>query len=359
MSEKPVYYAAVYGDAEDNTHTMVIDESEGAGEGYDVVYVDADNDNRLDETRERFEFPLGTTRHTDPLRIRLLVAAGGARVPYYVNFSAFPYTDDNHSVENIHANLRNSSYYEGEADLFGERRKIAISDLDSNGLFHDAEQGLFDGDRFFVDLDGDGETRSHGEDEESFPYGRYTRIAGQWFSIVASADGSRVEIACADPPLGKVEVPQRISRASLFSDTQPLYLKFVAGEDSAVAGTYTVHSVALYGGDRWQLPGAYSENRPTVTIREGETTRLVVGEPLKVEAAAVAKDEEGTIDFSLVITGIGGERYRWRKRPGAPPRPSLTDSILRFLSGTSDGRPGFEIVDQDGQVIARQQFEYG
>jgi len=44
-SARPVHYAAVLGDAADNVHTLVIDESGGTGKGYDTLYVDADNDN--------------------------------------------------------------------------------------------------------------------------------------------------------------------------------------------------------------------------------------------------------------------------------------------------------------------------
>jgi hypothetical protein len=289
----------------------------------------------------------------------LRVTAGGNTAPYWVNFSAFPYSDENHPLEKIHANLRNSSYYEGEANLFGKRRKIAIADLNSNGLFNDVEQGVFKGDRFFLDLDGDGEIQSHRELEESFPYGGHTQILDQWLSIAASPDGSRVEITRANPTLGKVEVPPRISHAELISDTQPLYLEFMAGEDQAVTGTYSVQSVRLIGSGAWRLPGTFPENPPSVTVREGQTTRLVLGEPLTVEAEAVEKDDQGNLDFCLAITGVGGERYRWTKPRSEPPSDGLFQSILGFLSGSYGGRPGFEIVGMDGKIITSQKFEYG
>ena len=102
-SSQPVYYAAQYGDAEDNVYTFLIDESGGPGTGYNVVYVDANNDNRIDASEERFEFQLGTTRKTHPLRLRILVRAGGAEAPYHVNFAAFPYSSEKHPIEKIHA----------------------------------------------------------------------------------------------------------------------------------------------------------------------------------------------------------------------------------------------------------------
>jgi hypothetical protein len=344
-SDKPVYYAARYGDAEENVYTFVIDESGGPGAGYDVVYIDANNDNRLDPQEERFEFRVGNPAHADPVRIRLLVAAGGVTAPYHVNFKAFTYSSEKHPVEKIHANLRNSSYYAGEAWLRGNWRKIAVADLDSTGLFNDVEQGLFDGDRFFVDLNEDGRLHDDRDRQESFPYGKYTRIAGDWYSIVASPDGSRVEIARADPPLGKVEAPPRISKALLVSATQPLYLDFGAGPDPAVAGTYRTERVVLLARDEpptgFQLSGRFGDDGPELTIRQGQTARLKAGSPLTVEAEAVPKDEEGTLDFSLEITGVGGERYRWRQKDRSSPKA------------------GFEIVDSSGEVVAAEEFEYG
>jgi hypothetical protein len=315
----------------------VIDESRGTGKGYDVVYVDANNDNRIDPEKERFDFRLSTISHDEPLRIGLLVTAGGVTAPYYVNFTAFPYSDDKNPAEKIHANLRNSSYYKGEAVLLDKRRKIAIADLNSNGLFNDVERGgEFKGDRFFVDLDDT--AGAEGREMKSFPYGRYTRIGGTWYSIVASPDGSLVEITNARPALGDIKAPSHISAARLVSPTQPLDLKFTNGADSAVAGEYRVQHVELLAeGERpggRTLYGWFPERGNKLTVREGRTAQLVAGLPLKIEPQ-VAIDEDRTLQISLRIIGAGGESYRWR-----PPA-------------------GFEIVDASGKQIASGDFEDG
>jgi hypothetical protein len=334
-SAKPIYYSAHYGDGKDSSYSFVLDESGGPGKGYDTIYVDANNDNRIDAGSERFAVTVGNPAHSEPIRIRLMVSSGGVTAPYHVSLSAFEYSDENHPIRSIHVNLRDSSYYVGEAMFQGERRQIAVGDLNSNGLFHDVEQGLFRGDRFFVDLDGDGRFANQRNPQESFPYGGFTRIAGQWYSIVASPDGSRVEIATAQPPLGRIEAPAGIEVARLNSPTQPLDLTFQDGVDQAVAGTYRVDSVRLLG-----LPGSFGERGPQLTVREGQTTRLEAGLPLKVEALA-SPDEERTLRISLRITGAAGETYRWSPRAG------------------SSSKAGFEIVDVSGKVIASGQFAYG
>lgn len=344
-TDKPIYYAAGYGDAKDKVYTFVLDESQGPGNGYDVVYVDADNNNRIHAEEERFSFQLGTTRKTVPLRIEILVAAGGVTAPYFVNFTAFPYTGDKHPIEKIHANLRNSSYYGGQAVFHGLRRRIAVADLNSNGLFNDVEQGLFRGDRFFLDLNLDGKLQNQSNLEEAFPYGKYTRIEGDWYSILASPDGSQVEIALADPPLGSVEAPPRICKAFLLSRTQPLSLELAHGADQAVAGTYRISHVRLLADGEphkgWALSGTFGDDGPKVTVHQGRTTRLVVGSPLEVTAQAVPKDDQGTLEFSLSIAGIGGEKYRWRQKD------------------SSSAKAGFEILDSSGKQIAAEEFDYG
>jgi hypothetical protein len=345
QSDNPIYYAATFGDAEDNVFAFAIDESGGTGKGYDLVYVDGNNDNRLDAEKERFEFTLSTRGNSVPLRIRLQVTAGGVTAPYYLNFAAFPYSDDKYLLEKIHANLRNGSYYQGEAVLLGRRRKIAIADLDSSGLFNDVEQGLFKGDRFFVDLKGNDASERRSERMDSFPYGRYTRIEGVWYSIVASPDGSRVEISRAQPALGKIEVPSRITDLTLSSPTQPLHLKFVDGSDDAVVGTYRVHWVRLLAeGEHFTgraLQGSFLGRGTELTVVEGQSTRLEAGLPLKVEPQILV-DEERTLGIRLQITGAGGESYRWSPR-----------------RGDSSSRAGFEILDSSGEQIASGKFEYG
>jgi hypothetical protein len=344
QSENPVYYAAELGDPEDNTFVFVIDESGGTGTGYDLVYVDCNNDNRIDSENERFKFLLGSSARTEPLRISLMVTAKGKVAPYFLNFSAFPYSDEKYLLEKIHANLRNSSYYQGEAELLGKRRTIAIADLDTNGLFNDVEQKLFKGDRFFVDLEAQAVLPGRSKRMESFPYGGYTRIEGVWHRIEVSPDGSRVEIVRERPALGKVQVPQRISAARLVSPTQALDLQFRNGLDAAVAGTYRAKSVDLLaegeGSGGRSLRGTFGGQEPELTVTEGQSTQLAVGLPLKVEAIIIV-DEQRTMRINLAISGVGGEMYRWSPRRG------------------TSSKAGYEIFGPNDELVVRGEFEYG
>jgi hypothetical protein len=334
-SNKPVYYAARYGDAKDSLYSVVLDESNGPGKGYDTLYIDANNDNRIDAAKERFPVRVGDLSQTGPIRIRLQVRAGGVTAPYDVSLSAFEYCDAKFPIPGIHITLRDSSYYVSEAVFGGKTRKIAVADLNANGLFNDVEHEPFQGDRFYVASD------EGGQFYQSFPYGGFTQIAGQWYSICGTPDGGRVEIISAQPPLGKIVAPEGIVGARLNAPNQPLDLDFQDGSDQAVAGTYRVHTVQLLADNGWALSGSFPDGEPELTVREGQTVRLAAGLPLKVEPQVVA-DEDRTLRISLRITGAGGETYRWSQRRGATTQP------------------GFTIVDLSGQrTLASGGFEYG
>jgi hypothetical protein len=92
-SKKRIYYAARYGDAKDNTYTVVIDESAGTGTGFNTLYADLNNDNRLDPNSEKFALALSglTTREARNVRLTLSVSAGGKMMPYAFDFKAFKY----------------------------------------------------------------------------------------------------------------------------------------------------------------------------------------------------------------------------------------------------------------------------
>ena len=344
-SRAPVYYAARYGDAEDNIFTFVIDESGGAGKGYDTLYVDADNDNRIDPDKERFTFKLRQA----PIRLKIQVRAGGRTAPYWVSFTAFLYSDEKHPKEKIHANLRDASYYAGEAVFDGKSRKIAIADLNSNGLFNDVEMGIFTGDRFFIDLNDDGSLKDDkGEDlQAGFPYAKYTQIRGRWYSIVARADGGSVTISTATPPLGLVKAPPMVASAVLRSKSQSCFPRFASGAAQGVAGTYQVQGIRLTAKDGsgrdWQTTGSFPKDAyPQVTIRENQTTRLNVGgPPFRIEPGISAKADGASLEITLQILGSAGEVYNW---------PAGNPSAVK---------PGIQVRDQSGRVQVSATLEYG
>ena len=321
-SKKLYYYAAKYGDADDKIHTLVLDESKGTGRGYDTVYVDLDNNNRIDANKEKFSFQLGTTRKTIPVRIKLTVTSGGKKIPYYFSFAAFPYTDENNPVEKVHATARNSSIFVGKANFGEGQYKIAIADLNSNGLFNDVEKGMFRGDRFFVDLNGDGKFKHPNfyptpGVEEGFPYGKYTRIDEKWYSIEATPDGTTIQITPAQPQLGTVLAQKNIETVELYSDIQSQRLRFSEGSAEAIIGTYDLAVIQL-SKDEWKCRGTFRSDRPKVIITPGVETRIDDVFPLQISIEPIAKSASDSVELKPKITGANGGSYRCPRGRGRP-----------------------------------------
>jgi len=344
-SKKPIFYAAGFGDAPDNVFTLVIDESAGAGKGYDVVYVDTNNNNRLDPEKEQHRFVVGTPFRADPIYVEFQVSVGGKVASHFYHFAAFSYSDRNFKQQNVHATLRNGSYRVGEAFLAGRKRRVALADLDSNGLFNHPEAELFRGERFFVDL-ADLGLQDPGGRLASFPYSQYTLIAGRWYSIAATPDGTELTITTAQPRFGTVETAAGVVGATLRSANQTLALQFTNREARGIEGTYEVRALSLEErtplGEPCRLQGRFLKKAPQMMIREGERAVLTAGYPLSLEIAASPGDKERTVALSLVLIGAGGESYSWTKQ-----------------ANRTAAKPRFSVLDAQGKAVGEGEFEYG
>ncbi|MBP7052545.1 MAG: hypothetical protein KBE65_16145 [Phycisphaerae bacterium] len=347
QSGRRVYYAARYGDAPDSVFTLVLDESRGTGTGHDTLYADLNNDNRITPENERFGFQLGTTRGAEPVRITLSVSAGGKTIPYAFDFTAFPYKDTDNPVERIHANCRDSTIMMGEATFGGKRCKVALADLDSNGLFNDYEQGVFRGDRFFVDLDENG-SFSHARGlTESFSYARYTEIAGTWYALEASPDGGTLQIRTARPTFGTVKAPANVKSVGLSSPKQFQQLEFKDGQAKALAGTYEVRNIAMEivdsNGARWTSRGRYGQAGPQVAIEPNHAATLASVLPLTIRVDVRQTSEPAVIELEPQIVDAFGGSF----------------STLRRNNSRHEPPAKLLVKDADGKQIAEANLEYG
>jgi len=100
-------------------------------------------------------------------------------------------------------------------------------------------------------------------------------------------------------------------------------------DDPSSGGVWTITSRGPWGGlDR-------------IVVKEDSTTRLRVGPPLVL--SAVPSGSGRTISFSFAVKGCSGETYQTAARNGR----------------RSAALPPFEIVAEDGRVLASGKFEYG
>jgi hypothetical protein len=348
-SAKRVYYAARYGDAKDNTYAFVIDESAGTHTRFDTLYVDLNNDNRLDPAREKFPLTLSglVVREARNVRVTLLISAGGKTIPYAVDFAAFPYKDREHPVEKLHATCRDSSVMVGEALFEGQRYKVALADLNSNGLFNDYEQDLFRGDRFFVDLNGNGTFDNDQGNQESFPYAQYAKIGGRWYTVEASPDGGTARIRPSQPTFGTVRGPDSMKVVGLSSPKQFQRLDFKEGKAQALSGVYQVRDVTLEivdkDGPRWSTRGQYRSTGPKIAIEPNQEAALDEVQPLTIQVAALPTSEANALELEPRIVDRHGGSF----------------STLRKNSERHEPPARLVIKDSDGKQIADAALEYG
>jgi hypothetical protein len=344
-----VYYAARYGDAKDNTYTFVIDESAGTGTGFNTLYADLNNDNRLDPNSEKFGLTLSglTDREARKVRITLSVWTGGKTIPYASDFKAFRYKDSNHPIEKIHANCRDSTIMVGAAQFGDKRCKVALGDLNSNGLFNNYEQDLFRGDRFFVDLDGNGTFQAGSGGEESFAYARFAKIGGTWYTVEASPDGGTVQIRPSRPTFGVVKSPGGVKSVGLSSPKQFQHLEFQNGKAQVLSGEYQVRNITLEvvgdDGQRWRTRGQYRSAGPKIAIEPNQEATLSDVQPLAIQVAVLPTSEPNTIGLEPRITDRHGGTFSTITRNNSRHQPPA-----RLV-----------IKDSDGKQIADAALEYG
>ena len=343
-SDNPVYYAANYGDSQiDRMYSFVLDESGGPGSGYDTVYYDVNNDNRLDAELERIDIVVGNPSHSDKVRIKLEVEVEGEKNPYYVSLGAFIYKDDrNFPVEKIHMNLRNSSYYKGMVDLGGKQYQAAVGDLDSNGMFDDYEERMFCGDRLFIDLDGD---NNFGDDNnEGFPFSQYIKIVDNWYEVAIKPSGDMVAIMPHESKFGTIKGSKQYKTVRLFSDNLNQEAEFHSGMSQVLVGEYKVSYVSLKNTDDtgrvWIAAGNFHDDHPVMKVVEGEQVEMPKLLPLEV-SLTVKEKKPGELEIAHQVKSALGGVFRCPRVDG--------------------GRPSgeFAVEDDAGTVVFEGKFDYG
>jgi hypothetical protein len=109
-------------------------------------------------------------------------------------------------------------------------------------------------------------------------------------------------------------------------------------------GTYQLYACTLEvkdaEGHGWKSSGHLYGEGATITIREGKTTQLAYGPPLKVVATPQVMGEE--VQFSLKVTGQAGEQYGEFQ-----------------MDGTRVPPPRLRVADAAGAEVGTYDFHYG
>ncbi len=104
----------------------------------------------------------------------------------------------------------------------------------------------------------------------------------------------------------------------------------------------SLHLTRTVDGDTWLLVarGPWGD-MTTIKVKNDSTTTVKPGPPLQVKPKI--RQGRGQVSVDLAIYGQAGERY---------------DNVIH-KNGRRLGPPLIKIIDQDGTVLAQDDFEYG
>ncbi len=251
-----------------------------------------------------------------------------------------------------------AGYRMGRLRIRGQTYKVAIVDGDYDGRFtpvtfleKDPARQLRC-DYFAIDLDRDGKfQRDLYEHGETGPLGRMVLVQGAYYAIDIGGNGQELTLRPVNPEMGTLTLdrPDCEIGCRLWSDAADQWLDLASDqkERPLPAGKYSVARVEIRAQDssrsKWEtLCAGNFGSLALFEIKPGETTRLEMGPPFTV-TTHVVKTDEGTIFIDPVLTGRAGEEY----------------SIVMRRNGQLVPAPAFAILDEKGNVLVSDRFQYG
>ena len=330
-SEAPLYATVKFGKGDDNRYAFVFDESRGTGAGYDLLYVDVDNDKDLAEHEPIHSLHTMGSSYYGPARV--LVLHDGFRSVHHLFVRSYRGVAQSY--------VSSTCYYSGEVTIAGAKRRIAVIDGNCNGLYNE-----FAKDRVAIDLDDDGKFDASWEKGEVLPQGKYVRVGDTFYSVQISDDGAEAEVVEPKTATGRVRVTQTNVWVALNSEVNG-YLAFSTEDGRTVlpVGRYGVSQIQLTaedsaGGELKATGSVRTKEKPLLEVSDEREAVLHIGSPF---TTSVVADVDGYgVRLSLSMKGAAGEQYSSYTMNGSrPPEPTLV------------------ITDDKGNEVLSTNFEYG
>ncbi|NLF07219.1 MAG: hypothetical protein GX594_04455 [Pirellulaceae bacterium] len=341
-------------------------------------------------------------------RLEITLAAGGTEYKYAFTIEGYAILRERYGYVNVQFNAATAR--EGEIAIAGKKRRIVLSDYNSNGLFNDeiavddtvrgSNNELYprQGDVLMVDPD---------FDENDSPYdvtasdsrhhvSKLIVIDGKFYDVKISPSGDRLSLTPSTAALGSVTNPNKKFRALIYGDKG--FLK-IAGEANAPvpvpAGEWKLFSYNIDLTDYPQPeppkaePPAEEEQKPESDAEESSLSKSL-GKALEQllgggsrPAAPAARirptliSAQATRDYQAVKVVEG----RTAVLPFGPPfKPHVVVQYQRdkmvqlgltligsqgeicdnmIARGGRPSKPRFSITNAKGEVVQQGNFEYG
>lgn len=236
--------------------------------------------------------------------------------------------------------------YKGKITLADKTYTMVIGDCTFNGHPNDAVEPDKSADMCSIDYNDDGEFDLW---DEIRPLSPLSADGKAIYKVSVAPDGSSVTFEPAEVKTGYVNMTWQGGILSLFSaETGGAYRVGLRGEPLPLpVGKYDVFTIQLCAWDdqnrRYRMQVIdLSEKLSKFEIREGETTVLGIGPPMKAKPVPVR--EGNKIVVNVEVWGSYGERYF---------------PYVRADQGGNVGWAGMVLIDEEGNTLSSGGFEYG
>jgi len=353
-SDYAQYLAIPLGSGTNNVIGGCLDESRGAGTGYDLLYLDANNNGDLTddpvlhpqlEQRSRL-----TLLRVPPVNVQIEYADGSRRaLPVRIEVRAWRRGGAKTLVWSVAAHVL--QHLEGRVPA-GARTNLLVglydcsrTPVEANGCFDD-----YGVDRLRLDLDGDGTLDPR---TEEFPLSRVIRLDGALWSLEMDAAGRRLALSPCALPTGRVAfAPSFMASSAACSGAVELAsaqgFAFVQalpqGEAVALpAADYRVRDGRIRTADATgQLWEAEFQVEGIFPVARDAETRIQFGAPFTVETAVEGEPRIGAETcVAMRLIGAGGEVY---------------DNVARIKTRME---PALSILDAEDVVVLHEKLEWG
>ena len=245
--------------------------------------------------------------------------------------------------------VRAAGYRSGHVRLDGKDYLVAVADGDLDGRFdgtftlaHLADKVY---DRLAIDLNGDGRFDWNVTSCEVQPLPRIVQIGGAWWSVKVAPDGSTIEFARAEPPMGSIDVGTSEAELVLWSENGACRLSGAPGRWPVPAGQYTTVEVRALRADAaggiWSMTSRETPALAAFEVRTSQTFSTRLGAPFVARPDIFKTMNAQAINFA--IFGQGGEKYS----------PNMS------LNGKPQEPPQLRIASASGQILESGKFALG
>ena len=239
----------------------------------------------------------------------------------------------------------------GRITVGGRAYDVSFVDADYNGRSAEPfEPGKgYRCDMMSIDLNRDGKVMPvsvAGRQSEVFPVPKIISLDGRWYRLTIDPAAPALNVEEIEPEFGHLDLGDAWVDVELWSDSGIHTLRTGKAPWRLPAGTYSAVTLELWtrgeAGKEWRLSSARSPgDMEAFTIEPNATTSFRAGPPLTDRVTVTGGG--GMVSIQLAVVGQAGEEYEVGASCGPDQQPA----------------PQFRILDEAGNVLLSDKFEYG